>query len=176
MRNGVPVPRNDEGLCASGAPISRAPTVRGDCPHKQNRTSQMKLRSEQLWRSVAGLALLVGAGSVIAPSALSRLYRMPADGMTGTAALGWKMFGVRTVTIGAAVLVGSAPARQTVIPVQIFDQIVFLQALLTRSVPRQSALMAWRHRAQLSHCPLPLLAWNSQNVGHSPQRARLPGL
>jgi len=52
------------------------------------------------------------------------------------------MFGVRTVTIGAAVLVGSAPARQTVIPVQIFDQIVFLQALLTRSVPRQSALMA----------------------------------
>jgi len=117
-------------------------TVNRGSQRQAKSARSMKPRSEQLWRSVAGLALLVGVGSVIAPRALSRLYGMPADGMTGTAALGWKMFGVRTVTIGAAALVGSAPVRQLVIPVQIFDQIVFFQALLTRSVPRKSAIMA----------------------------------
>lgn len=99
-------------------------------------------RDETLWRIVAILALLVGVGSALAPGRMSRVFGMPADGMTGTAAFGWRLFAVRNLVVGGAALAGSVSARRSILPVQLFDQMVFLHALATKSVPRRSALLA----------------------------------
>lgn len=99
-------------------------------------------RSETLWRAISIVELAVGIGFAAAPARLSRLYGLPADGMTGTAALGWRLFAARNLVVGAASLQGSAAARQALLPVQVLDQAVFLHALITRSVPPRAALLA----------------------------------
>ena len=98
--------------------------------------------SESLWRAVAGIALSVGTGVALAPGRFARLYGLPTRAMTGTAAFGWRLFAVRTLVIGGAALAGSPAARAAFVPVQILDQLVFLHALATRSVPRRAALLA----------------------------------
>lgn len=99
-------------------------------------------QSETVWRTVSALALSVGAGFAVAPGQLSRFYGMPDDEMTGTAAFGWRLFAVRNLVVGGAALGGSVPARQAILPVQLLDQVVFLHALATKSVPRRPALLA----------------------------------
>ncbi|MDQ3411500.1 MAG: hypothetical protein M3509_05220 [Chloroflexota bacterium] len=106
-------------------------------------------RSEALWRGVAVAALLVGIGFALAPKRFVRLFSLPADGMTGTAALGWRLFAIRNVVIGGAVLAGSVPARRVVLLTRLLDQLVFLHALVTKSVPRRSAVLAMATSASI---------------------------
>lgn len=67
---------------------------------------------------------------------------MDADELTGTGAFGWRLFGVRTMAIGAVNLTGSQLMRDLTVAVQIPDQLVFAHAYRTRSVPRGSAALA----------------------------------
>lgn len=90
--------------------------------------------------AVGGLALAIGATALVSPARLSSVYGL--DPPNGGAGLAWRMFGVRTALIGAAVLAGDPSARRAVLPVQLLDQAVFLHALLTGAVPRRSCLLA----------------------------------
>ena len=59
---------------------------------------------------------------------------MPGDQQTGVAVLTWRLFGIRTVAIAAAALRGNTAARMTIVPVQIADQVVMLEAWRTNAI------------------------------------------
>ncbi len=99
-------------------------------------------RSETAWRAVAAAGISLGAGAAVAPGPLSRLAGLPAGEMTGTAALGLRLFAVRSLVVGDAALTGSRQARRIVLPIQLLDEVVFFHTLATGSVPRRLALMA----------------------------------
>jgi len=101
------------------------------------------------WNVAGTLATTIGAAALVAPGALARAYGLPESAGSGGAALGWRLFGVRTAVIGAAVLRGDASARAAVLPVQLADQVVFGHALLTGAVPRRTALAAMATSAGL---------------------------
>lgn len=101
------------------------------------------------WQVAGALACAVGVPAALAPSLLVRAYGLPAAGGTGGGALGWRMFGVRTAVIGAAVRQGDPSARAAVLPVQLLDQVVLAHALVTGSVPRRTALLAMATSAAL---------------------------
>ena len=101
------------------------------------------------WTVVGTLATTIGTAAVVAPTALARAYGLPASAGSGGAGLAWRLFGVRTAVIGAAVLRGDASARAAVLPVQLADQVVFGHALLTGAVPRRTALAAMATSAGL---------------------------
>ncbi len=105
--------------------------------------------SETPHRALAGLALLIGAGAVLSPRALLRLYGVAPAAVTGPAAFGWRLFGVRTAAIALAALRGSPAARAAVLPIQLADQAVFAHAAATRALPGRTAPLAMASSAVL---------------------------
>ena len=101
------------------------------------------------WTVAGALATTVGAAALLAPTALVRAYGLHPSAGSGGSALGWRLFGVRTAVIGAAVLRDDPSARASVLPVQLADQLVFGHALLTGAVPRRTALAAMATSAAL---------------------------
>ena len=93
-------------------------------------------------RTEAIIALLVAAAATASPRLMLRVFGIAPREVTGAAALGWRLFGVRTAAIGAAALRGDERAQAVFLPVQIADQAVFAHALRTRAVPRRAAVMA----------------------------------
>jgi len=91
---------------------------------------------------MAAVGLAVGLGAVLSPKAVVRAYGIPASGMTGAGAFGWRLFGVRTAILSARALGGDEAAEETFLPVQILDQLVFLHAYRTRAIPRSAAVLA----------------------------------
>lgn len=98
--------------------------------------------SETLRRATAGIALAVGASAAASPRQMLRLFGIAPREVTGAAAFGWRLFGVRTLAIGGSALAGGEAARAAFLPVQIADQVVFAHALRTRSVPPRAAVLA----------------------------------
>ena len=90
-----------------------------------------------LHRVAAAAALTVGAGAAVAPGPLMRAYgaREP---ITGTGALGWRLFAARTLYIGARAWRGDDAARASIVPIQLLDQIAFAHAGLTGAIPRRT--------------------------------------
>jgi len=101
------------------------------------------------WTVAGTVATTIGAAALVAPAALVRTYGLPPSAGSGGAALGWRLFGVRTAVIGAAVLRGDASARAAVLSVQLADQVVLGHALLTGAAPRRTALAAMATSAVL---------------------------
>lgn len=99
------------------------------------------MEQERAWQSVGAGASVVGVAAVLSPTLLGRVFGLT-EPTTGGGSLAWRLFGVRTALIGVATVRGSAQARRAVLPVQAADQLVFLHALPTGSVPRRTALMA----------------------------------
>lgn len=94
------------------------------------------------WTAAGAVASAVGAAALVSPAALARVFGLPPSSGQGGAALGWRLFGVRTLVVGGAVLSGDPSARRAVLPVQLLDQAVFAHALATRAVPRRSGVLA----------------------------------
>jgi len=65
---------------------------------------------------------------VLNPGTLSRAYGLPPP--VAGPALAWRLFGMRTALIGAAVLRGEPSARRAVLPIQLADEVVFAHAPL----------------------------------------------
>jgi hypothetical protein len=62
--------------------------------------------------------------------------------MTAIGTLGWRLFGVRNLLVAGAALLGDRSARRAMVITQIPDQLVFLQAYRSRSLPPMAALGA----------------------------------
>ena len=101
------------------------------------------------WTVVGTVATAIGATALLSPGSLLRAYGLPPAAAAGGSGLAWRLFGVRTAVLGAAVLRGDAGARAAVLPVQLLDQVVFAHALLTHGVPRRTALAAMATSAGL---------------------------
>lgn len=95
-------------------------------------------RAEVLSRASGAIASSVG----LSPRLLLRAFGIAPNDMTGAAAFGWRLFGVRTLAVGASAYRGDEAARAAIPPVQIADQAVFAHALRTGAVPRRSAALA----------------------------------
>ena len=91
---------------------------------------------------MAAIGTTVAVGSAVSPRAFLRPFGVPPHDVTGAAALGWRLFAVRTAYISGLALRGNATARDAFLPIQLLDQAVFWHAVRTRSVPRQAALLA----------------------------------
>ena len=90
--------------------------------------------------ALIGLSVLAGAG--VSPEQFLRIFGVPREDVTGSAAFGWRLFAVRTAFISGLAWRGDATARRAFPPVQLLDQAVFWHAFVKRSVPRRAALMA----------------------------------
>jgi hypothetical protein len=98
--------------------------------------------SEQLYRGVAGFALLIGIGALFAPKALVRLYGADPDEMTGLGAMGWRLFAIRQLWTAGLALSGDQRARDAILIIQPPDLVVFAHCYRTRSIPRVTSVMA----------------------------------
>jgi len=99
-------------------------------------------RAEVLSRASGAIASSVGLSAILSPRLLLRAFGIAPNDVTGAAAFGWRLFGVRTLAVGASAYRGDEAARAAILPVQIADQAVFAHALRTGAVPRRSAALA----------------------------------
>lgn len=91
------------------------------------------------WRAAGAAATGVGLAAALAPGRTTAAFGLsPSD---GSAALAWRMFGIRTAAVGLGIVVGSADARRLLLPVQALDQAAVLMAAATGAVPRRSAVL-----------------------------------
>jgi hypothetical protein len=86
-------------------------------------------------RGMAAIGCTVAAGSALSPQAFLRLFGIEPDQVTGAAALGWRLFAVRTGYISALAWRGDSWARAAFLPVHALDQVVFWHAFVRRSIP-----------------------------------------
>lgn len=93
-------------------------------------------------RGMTTIAAAVALGSAVSPRTFLRPFGVDPAEVTGAAALGWRMFAVRTGYLGVRAARGDASAQAAFLPVQVLDQAVFWHAFATRSVPRRAAVMA----------------------------------
>lgn len=93
------------------------------------------------WRGVGGLALAVGVAAAVAPDHAGRAFGIPSGQLVGPGVLGFRLFGVRTGVVAAAVLAGSVDARRAVVLVQLLDQLVFMHALRSGDISRRTAVL-----------------------------------
>ena len=92
--------------------------------------------AELPWQAAGAGAVAVGVAAVLAPERLTAAFGLPVP--DGSAALGWRLFGIRTAVVGAGIVRGSADARGILLPVQALDQAAFLAAGRSGAVPRRS--------------------------------------
>ena len=97
---------------------------------------------ETLRRGEAAIALTVAALFTASPRLALKPFGVPDDEVTGVAVLGWRLFAVRTATIGAAAWRGDPSARRAFLPVQVADQAVFAAALRRGEVAPRTAGLA----------------------------------
>jgi hypothetical protein len=97
---------------------------------------------EPLHRAAAALALVIGAAAILSPRRLVRAYGVASTEMTAIGTLGWRLFGVRNLLVAGAALLGDRSARKAMLITQIPDQLVFLKAYRSRSLPPIAALSA----------------------------------
>ena len=98
--------------------------------------------SETAARGMAAVGAVVATGMAVSPRTFLRPFGIPSEDVTGSAALGWRLFAARTGYLSARALAGEPAARESFLPVQILDQAVFWHAFATRSVPRRASLLA----------------------------------
>jgi hypothetical protein len=92
--------------------------------------------AERPWQAAGAGAVAVGSAAVLAPGHLAAVFGLPAP--DGSAALAWRLFGIRTAVVGAGIVRGSPDARRVLLPVQALDQAAFLAAGRAGAVPWRS--------------------------------------
>ncbi|MFA4929879.1 MAG: hypothetical protein WC558_15290 [Patulibacter sp.] len=98
--------------------------------------------NERAARGMAVIGLTVAAGAALSPRRFLAPFGIDPHDVTGSAALGWRLFAVRTAYLGQRALRGDAGARDMFLPVQVLDQAVFWHAFASRSVPRRAPVLA----------------------------------
>lgn len=91
---------------------------------------------------MAGIALGVAGGVMVAPVRFLGVFGIPPDQVTGAARFGWRLFAVRNVVIAGAALRGDPSAEAAFLPAQALDQAVFWHALARGSVPARGVVLA----------------------------------
>lgn len=89
---------------------------------------------------VGAIATTVGVMALLSPGRLMRAYGAAEPDDVG--AVGWRLFGVRNVAIGGAMLAGRPWALRLAAPVQVPDALVFLQGMREGAMPRWSGMLA----------------------------------
>lgn len=98
--------------------------------------------AEQIYRGVAGFALLIGVGALLFPRTLLRLYGVDPNELSGAGEMGWRLFAVRNIFTAAAAISGDQKARDTILALQAPDLVIFAHCFRTRSVPRLTSVLA----------------------------------
>jgi hypothetical protein len=83
----------------------------------------------------------IGVVTLMAPASRKSLAGMRWGGMTGEGLLGWRLFALRQVLLGAGALVGIEPVRRANWLLQPADFVLFVRAYRTRCVPRRTAVL-----------------------------------
>lgn len=84
----------------------------------------------------------VGLLGYVVPGALQRAFGIPPAEIRGAGEVGWRLFAARNLYLTVAALRGHEWAIRAYGPLQGLDQVVFWHALVTRSVPRRTAVLA----------------------------------
>lgn len=95
---------------------------------------------EPLHRLASGIAIGVGLGAALSPARLLGLYGI--DELGGAGDLGWRLFAIRTLAVGAAAMGGSPLARDLLIGVQAPDQVAFAHGAATGTISSRAAALA----------------------------------
>jgi len=85
--------------------------------------------------------MLIGAITVVTPESTRRLAGLEWARMTGPGFLGWRLFGLRQLLLGAGVASGVEPVRSANWILQPADLVVFARAYRSGSIPRDTAFM-----------------------------------
>lgn len=107
-------------------------------------------RSDGVWRAAGVAATGLGWSALVVPAQLSSAFGLPRPDSGGR--LAWRLFGVRTAVIGAAIVAGVPDARRALVPVQAMDQLVFAAAALSGDMPRRTGVQAMTISALLIAC------------------------
>jgi hypothetical protein len=97
---------------------------------------------ESIYRAVAGFALLIGAGALLFPRTLLRIYGVDASELSGAGILGWRLFAIRNLAVAGAAFSGHSQARDVVFAVQFPDFAIFAHSYRTRAIPRRTSVLA----------------------------------
>lgn len=97
---------------------------------------------DPLTLGTAAIALTVAAGSAIAPKRFLRAFGFREQDTTGAAVLGWRLFAIRTATLGVLSAGGNTTARDLFLPVQIMDQAAWWWGYRRGELPFRTAAMA----------------------------------
>jgi hypothetical protein len=98
-------------------------------------------QSEQLYRTAGAIGLLVGIGALLLPERLIRLYGVSEE-LGGPGVFGWRLFGIRNISIGSQALAGNQAARDTVLAVQPPDILMFWHSYRAGLIPLPAAIAA----------------------------------
>jgi hypothetical protein len=83
----------------------------------------------------------IGLVTLLAPASRTSLAGMRWGGMSGEGLLGWRLFAVRQILLGAGVLVGVEPVRRSNWLLPPADFVPFVRAYRTQCVPRRTAVL-----------------------------------
>lgn len=84
----------------------------------------------------------IGLAAAISPTMLQRAFGIDPSEITGANLFGWRLFATRNLYLTAKALQGDATAISAFGQLQALDQVVFWQALATRTVPARTAVLA----------------------------------
>jgi hypothetical protein len=93
-------------------------------------------------QAMIALGGTVGVAAALVPQLLQRGFGVPANDITGSNKLGWRLFATRNLYLTARAMTGDPGAVDAFGHLQALDQVVFWQAFVTRSVPRPTAALA----------------------------------
>lgn len=88
---------------------------------------------------VIGIESAIGLGAILAPEKLVALYGVPASEVTGIAAFGMRLFGIRNLAVGLANARGARWAKDFTLAIQAPDIAMFAHAYKSGYVPKQAA-------------------------------------
>ncbi len=92
---------------------------------------------------MSAIAVGVAVASTATPRLFLRTFGLdPATEATGAALLGWRLFAVRTATLGVLAARGNPTARDAFLPVQLMDQATWWWGYRRGELPLRTAAMA----------------------------------
>jgi hypothetical protein len=98
-----------------------------------------RMDSAKLHRTIVGIEGAIGVGAILAPEKLVALYGVPSGEVTGIAAFGMRLFGIRNLAVALANAGGQQWARDFTLAIQAPDIAMFAHAYKTGYVPKQAA-------------------------------------
>lgn len=96
----------------------------------------------QSGRAMVAIGGSVGLAAALAPDLLQRAFGIHQSQLTGAGRFGWRLFATRNLYLTALAMKGDPTAVAAFGKLQPLDQMVFVTAFVSRSVPRRTAVLA----------------------------------